>query len=603
MTEQIRKAQHPVVARIAGATSSSAKSIVLSAAQHWPFDRELEEASAKAMSEFAPALGDWTRETWARWRKRSGGEAEPKAKPDLAVKLGAALRRRQFEKADDPPNEAEKSEAENGPSQTEAAQNVFEEGWEQRLLREAPILVKAAPMDNAKRFARDKLWLWSGDNGILGTYHFKGQWYEWNNSYYEVAPANRIEGMIYHYLDAAKERGGDDSTRFRPKPDDATKLFRCLEPCAAIDDREIPPRWFDGREEPSAQHLLAFRNCLVDIRTGETFRCTPELWLQEGVGFDYDPEAKCPRFERFLEELFPGDAEAQMTIEEHLGLGMTRDGRFEKAAMWIGEPRSGRGTLARIQEGLVGPGGHVPLNIHTWNSGENSKQKLIGKRVGIFHDARLKEAKAFGQVSFDPGGIEHKSMQDLLEIIAGDEQSWGRKYIDAWQGKPYLKIIYISNQMPNLNDNALLTRFIFLYFPISFLGKEDEDLKDKLLAELPGIANRCLIAYRRLRERKKFIQPKSGLELLQKLQGKVNPYAAFMKDCWIADPNGEGVDVKKFNATWALWCTDNKRFDLIKTNKSNLIQEINKLPEWKHLKSFKPHGADRRYAVKAKIAE
>src|SRR5690242_18085300 len=82
--------------------------------------------------------------------------------------------------------------------------------------------------------------------------------------------------------------------------------------------------------------------------------------------------------------------------------------------------RSGRGTLCRIQELLVGPNGHVPLNIHTWNKGENSKQAMVGKRVGIFHDVRLKEAKAYGAVSYDPGGLEYQSLQALLEIIAGD---------------------------------------------------------------------------------------------------------------------------------------------------------------------------------------
>jgi putative DNA primase/helicase len=292
-----------------------------------------------------------------------------------------------------------------------------------------------------------------------------------------------------------------------------------------------------------------------------------------------------------------------MTIEEHLGLGMTRDGQFEKAAMWIGETRSGRGTLARVQELLVGPNGHVPLNIHTWNKGENSKQAMVGKRVGIFHDVRLKEAKAYGNVSFDPGGVEHLSMQALLEIVAGDAQSWGRKYIDAWQGLPYIKIIYISNQMPNLNDVPLLGRFILLEFAVSFADRVDPKLKlEALPAELPGIANRCLAGYRRLLERKGFVQPRSGLAMLERLKGKINPYLAFMNECWASDPEGPGILVPTFKQSYVSWCFRNGREDLLRStgSKSSLIVNVNKIPEWKNLASFQPHGEPRRYPLKAK---
>jgi hypothetical protein len=36
---------------------------------------------------------------------------------------------------------------------------------------------------------------------------------------------------------------------------------------------------------------------------------------------------------------------------------------------------------------------------------------MIGKKVGIFHDVRLKPGKAYGMSVYDPGGIDHQSMQ------------------------------------------------------------------------------------------------------------------------------------------------------------------------------------------------
>jgi hypothetical protein len=86
------------------------------------------------------------------------------------------------------------------------------------------------------------------------------------------------------------------------------------------------------------------------------------------------------------------------------------------------------------------------------------------------------------------------------------------------------------------------------------------------------------------------------LVLAEKIAAKVNPYAAFMADCFVEDPGSPGVLVGAFLETFQGWCRDNRRHDLIaSTTKSNLIQEVNKVEQWKHLRAVKPHGEQRRY--------
>ena len=55
----------------------------------------------------------------------------------------------------------------------------------------------------------------------------------------------------------------------------------------------------------------------------EPIALSPRLWLHSAVGYDWSPEARCPRWVRFLEEIFSGDRESQDCIEEFLGYGMT----------------------------------------------------------------------------------------------------------------------------------------------------------------------------------------------------------------------------------------------------------------------------------------
>ena len=105
----------------------------------------------------------------------------------------------------------------------------------------------------------------------------------------------------------------------------------------------------------------------------------------------------------------------------------------------------------------------------------------------------------------------------------------------AWHGQLRLKLILISNVVPNFNDTTLVSRFMKVNFGQSFYGKEDVDLRNKLEAEISGIAVRCMTAYRRLIGRGKFIQPQSGVELERKVLAESDPWMTFVNDTFVID--------------------------------------------------------------------
>jgi phage/plasmid-associated DNA primase len=78
-------------------------------------------------------------------------------------------------------------------------------------------------------------------------------------------------------------------------------------------------------------------------------------------------------------------------------------------------------------------------------------------------------------------------------------------------------------------------------------------LRQKLEVELPGIARRCLEAYRRLRERGHFIQPKSCLALEERIVATVDPLAAFIQQrCEIGD--GKECSCTALHSAYQDWC-------------------------------------------------
>jgi putative DNA primase/helicase len=469
---------------------------------------------------------------------------------------------------------------------------------------EAPLLSKASPYDSAKEFVKRYCF----KEGVLATYYWGGNFWQWNRRYYEILPDSDINRDVWAFLHEAKSGTKGDSGRFRPKPADVEGVIKALK--AGLTMSVDPPCWLDGR---GAENILVFKNGLVDIESGTFLKPDPRLWIHHGVDYEYDLEAECPAWDRFLDEVFESDPESRDCIEEQLGLGMTNDVRLNKGFLWIGlKGREGKSTLAHMQGQLCGSGAYVSLAFPTWLRGEYSSEVMLGKKVGVFPDVRLKEGKWYGQ-NFDAGGLDHVSKEMLLRITGADGVTIYRKWNSVpWRGVLPMKVILISNKIPYLNDHILVTRFITIAFNVSFRDREDILMREKLEAELPGIANRCLAAYRRLRERGAFIQPPSGLELAKEVARNSYPFQAFMEDRCELDRDGS---IRPIVMLFQLheWCKENGEADLLRrvTTASHLSRALKEYIQNENIqglntKTFRAHGDDRvwfglRLKTKAKM--
>jgi putative DNA primase/helicase len=416
------------------------------------------------------------------------------------------------------------------------------EGWSLPLFasleqdRDAnpPMLSPDAPMDNAKAFTQRRCyrgkapvaWFWNDGTKEETTF------WRWNGRVYAKVSEGELRAEVGEFLDRAMRWAVVDKkavpTRFQPKPTHSEALIYSLKQGLRLKDNAVPPMWLSSGER--AGSLMAFRNAIVDLRTGEAMVPTPDLWIHDAVDIDWIPGAECPTWLRFLEQLHPGDREAQDFVEEFGGLAMTEDIRFQKGALLVGRPRSGKSTILKVWSWATGSAAYVSLSYNNWLAGENSCQPLIGKRLAGFADVRLKPPKRYGQ-NEDPGGLDHGSRELSLKLTGGDEVSFGRKYTTAWKGIWGGKLAHVSNEVPNYNDPVLVTRFIKLWFGQSFLDREDIHIPEKLRAEMPGIVQRFVRAYQRLCVRGCFLQPRSG----RRLDGEVRAQSATLIEKFFAE--------------------------------------------------------------------
>jgi putative DNA primase/helicase len=468
--------------------------------------------------------------------------------------------------------------------------------------KEAPVLSPSGPYDAAKEYVRRNCARYEEVDGkqVVGLtlYFHQGRFWKWNECYFEPYSDAVLRAAVYEFLDGARKRtfsleDGFQTERFRPKPDHVNGLLDGLRSGLTLE--AVPPVWLQG-SGIDPKDVLPFRNGLLNLKTGGLSPLTPRLFVKSGIDFNYDPKARCPRWERFLTEIFPGDQPSADCLEEMIGYCMTENNRFEKAFLLIGKRRSGKGTIAEVINGLVGSTSFGTASFHTWMRGENSRQNLITKKVIVFGDVRFKPGKWYG-MSFEPGGIDHVSAEFLLNITGGDAVSIGQKYKEAWEGRLRAKVILISNDPPNLQDGSgvLRTRFIKINFDVSFADREDNTLKDTLLSELPGIAYRCLGAYRRLLRRGRFIQPESSRVLEREITAKTEPLAAFALERCIVE-NGAEVKCSTLYTHFRAWCEDNGRLDVFRSIPQNTFRRrLNQLSGFEHIRTFHPHDKPRVY--------
>jgi hypothetical protein len=161
------------------------------------------------------------------------------------------------------------------------------------------------------------------------------------------------------------------------------------------------------------------------------------------------------------------------------------------------------------------------------------------------------------------------------------------------------KVWIASNKTPNFNDRTLATtRWVQLAFEITFKDREDTTLAQRIIdKELPGIAARCLAAYRRAKERGRLIQPDSGKRLAAQIVKSSDAFTRFMEETFVPDPQGK-VLCKLAYEKLVIWCGQHGQGELLeRIIPQNFRKNIRALPGFEGIDlAPRPHGSERRFA-------
>jgi putative DNA primase/helicase len=237
--------------------------------------------------------------------------------------------------------------------------------------------------------------------------------------------------------------------------------------------------------------LFNCTNGTVDLRTGTLRRHQQEDLLTRVSPIIYDAAAKCPRWERFLAEVFRDDRELITFMQRAFGCALT--GRPEKALfILVGDGNNGKTTMLEAFRYIVKPYAElIDINV-LMQDARNSEQ--------LYAVAKLEGARFVTS-------SETKESQNLDEAKVKQLTGMGRQSARHIYGHPFsfvpqFKIFIDANHEPQVRgvDSAIWSRLKFVPFPQTFydLPKDGEPrvegrlykdygLMAKLAEEAPGI--------------------------------------------------------------------------------------------------------------------
>jgi putative DNA primase/helicase len=396
--------------------------------------------------------------------------------------------------------------------------------------------------------------------------YYKGEFWRWSSAAYRTIADHELAARMTTAIRAEFERlnriaielwakRGEDK-KDAPKPvvrkvtrDVVGNAMQAVKGMVLRGGDQPVPAWLTGSPPFDPIETIPCRNALVHIPglvdgKPAILPPSPAFFSTYSLGFDFDAQAPQPSgWIRFLSQLWEEDPEAISALQEWFGYCLTPDTRQQKILSIIGPRRSGKGTIARILTALIGPenvAGPTLTSLAT-NFGLSP---LIGKPLAIISDARMSTRTDQAVVA-----------ERMLAISGEDTIDIDRKHLAQWTGKLPTRLVLISNVLPQIKDasGALPGRMILLRLKTSFYDKEDPELLAKLLPELPGILLWAIEGWRRLRERGRFVQPQSGIELMEQLEDLASPVGAFIRQRCAVGP-GEMVEVADLYTAWCNWC-------------------------------------------------
>ena len=300
-------------------------------------------------------------------------------------------------------------------------------------------------------------------------------------------------------------------------------------------------------------YIFNCKNGTLHLKTMEFTPHRPEDKLTKHSDVEYNPDASCERFERFMAEITNGDQKKAKFLQKVLGYGLSGDTRFECMFIFYGATtRNGKGTLCESVLKVIG------------HYGCTSQAETIGIKPNKSSQMPSEDVARLAGVRFVNISEPDRSLRldaALVKTMTGNDTMNARfLHENSFDFKPQFKLYINTNYRPAISDLTLFSsdRVIIVTFDRHFGEKEqDKNLKELFAApnSQSAILNWLLEGYRLIQSEGLMI-PDSVKEAIEEYRKDSDKVARFTEDC-LEKIDGAEVRTSAVYKAYTQWCEDN----------------------------------------------
>lgn len=416
-----------------------------------------------------------------------------------------------------------------------------------------------SPMMNGKTSRYELAQCYDGVmyNGV-NIIRFRKMFYRFNGRSWSIVDDDVIKSSIQKFY-----------SHLKPSDSLVRETLSCFKDLVTTDLDELDNgTWLDSGVE--ADNVLCFKNSLVDVgaTTPLMIEHTPNFFTFNELEYDYKNGGECPKFLKFLSEVWPNDPEIILQLQEFMGYCLVSDVSLQKFAIFIGKSRSGKGVLTHVISQMIGAKNTVAPALSKLTT-DSTLHNMSKARLALIPDAHSVNVSKRDEVL------------SLLKAVTGcDPIDYHVMYKGTQTSLFKLKFILSTNNMPEFIDasGALVNRMLVFPFQISFQGRENPNLKNDLMEEISAIAQWALTGLRRLRSNNgKFTEAECGISEKENIKDDMNPLGRFIEDVCVVE-RGEFVCIERLYEIYLLWCKQHKVTLPLSQNKITRLLKATDMP-------------------------
>lgn len=237
--------------------------------------------------------------------------------------------------------------------------------------------------------------------------------------------------------------------------------------------------------------------------------------------FEYNPEAKAPIFQAYLNRVLP-DVERQNVLAEYLGYVFIKHGsnglKEEKALVLYGTGANGKSVFFEVVNALLGAENISSFSLQSiTNDNGYYRAKLANKLVNYASEINGKlESSIFKQ------------------MVSGEPVEARLPYGQPMMLKEYAKFLFNCNELPKdvEHTTAYFRRFLIIPFDVTIPpGEQNKQLHNEIIdGELSGVFNWVLDGLNRLLTQKRFSECNAAQKAVEEYKVDSDSVQTFLID-------------------------------------------------------------------------